>query len=88
MRGNVMNYIGSRPEESQYTGNIYRWDFVIKQNLPVDGLSLSLNGVNIFHNAVRYYQDYRLNAAAPITQNLTGVLYGPTVFQLNVRYTF
>ena len=88
MRGNVINYVGSRPEETSYTGNIYRWDFVVKQNLPVDGLSLSLNGVNIFHNAVRSYQDYRMNPAAPITQNEVSVEYAPTIFQMNIRYTF
>jgi hypothetical protein len=88
MRGNVVNSVGTRPEEASYTGNIYTWDFVLKQNLPVDGLSLSLNGVNIFHNAIRSYRDYRLTSTSPITSNLQSVLYGPTVFQLNVRYTF
>jgi len=88
MRGNVVNSVGTRPEEASYTGNIYTWDFVLKQNLPVDGLSLSLNGVNIFHNAIRSYRDYRLTSTSPITSNLQMVLYGPTVFQLNVRYTF
>lgn len=88
MRGNVLNSVGSRPEETSYTDNIYRWDFTLKQNLPVDGLSVSLNGVNIFHNAVRSYRDYRLNSTAPITKNLVSVLYGPTLFQMNIRYTF
>ncbi len=88
MRGNVLNFVGSRPEETSYTGNIYRWDFTLKQNLPVDGLSVSLNGINIFHNAIRSYQDYRLNPNAPITKNLVSVLYSPTLFQINLRYTF
>jgi TonB-dependent receptor len=101
MRGNVLNSVNVRPEQNSYTGNIYRWDFVIKQNLPVDGLSISLNGVNIFHNAIRNYQDYKLKPdqqittngvtttiPTPVTQNLVQVLYAPTVFQLNLRYTF
>jgi hypothetical protein len=56
--------------------------------LPVDGLSLSFNGVNIFHNAIKSYQNYKLNAAAPVTENLVSVLYPPTDFQLNLRYSF
>jgi len=88
MRGNVVSYVATRPEGSIFTGNIYRWDFTLKQNLPVDGLSLSFNGVNIFHNAIKNYQNYRLNADAPITKNLVQVLYPITDFQLNLRYTF
>ena len=88
MRGDVINNVGSRPEEASYTGNIYRWDFSLKQNLPLEGLSVSLNGVNIFHNSVKTYRKYRMNASAPITENLISVLYSPTIFQLNVRYSF
>lgn len=88
MRGDVLNSVGTRPEETSYTGNIYRWDFTLKQKLPIEGLSLSLNGINIFHNAVKSYRKYRINADAPITENLVTVLYPPTIFQLNLRYSF
>ncbi|MFZ1289341.1 MAG: TonB-dependent receptor [Melioribacteraceae bacterium] len=88
MRGNVLNSIGTRPEETSYTGNIYRWDFTLKQDLPIEGLSLSLNGVNIFHNGVESYRKFRLSKDEPITENLVSVLYGPTIYQLNLRYNF
>ena len=88
MTGNVVNGIGNRPETNSYTGNIYRWDFTVKQELPIDGLSLSLNGVNIFHNGIKTYRNYRLKPDAPITQNLISVLYYPSVFQMNLRYSF
>jgi TonB-dependent receptor len=101
MRGNVLNYVNVRPEQTSYTGNIYNWSFSIKQSLPIDGLSLSLNGTNIFHNAIRSYQDYKLKPdqqtttngvtttiPTPVTKNLMSVLYAPTVFQLNIRYSF
>ena len=88
MTGNVLNNVGIRPEESAYTGNIYRWDFTLKQELPIDGLSIALNGVNIFHNGIKTYRDYRLNPDAPITKNLISVLYAPTIFQANLRYSF
>ena len=70
MTGNVINGVGSRPEEASFTGNIYRWDFTVKQELPIDGLSVSLSGVNIFHNGIKTYRNYRLAPDAPITQNL------------------
>jgi TonB-dependent receptor len=88
MRGNVMNSVGTRPEETSYTGNIYRWDFTLKQNLPFEGLSVSISGVNIFHNPVKTYRKYKLEADAPVTENLISVLYGPTMYQFNVRYSF
>jgi hypothetical protein len=65
-------------------------------------LSLSLNGTNIFHNAYRVYQNYKLTpdkttttndgvtttVVTPVTENETYVLYGPTIFQMNLRYNF
>jgi TonB-dependent receptor len=88
MTGNLLNSVGNRPETTSFTGNIYRWDFTLKQDLPVPGLSLALNGVNIFHNGVSTYQNYRTSPDAPITKNLVSVLYSPTVFSMNLRYTF
>jgi TonB-dependent receptor len=88
MTGNVINNVGSRPEANSFTGNIYRWDFTIRQNLPIDGLSLSLNGVNIFHNGISTYRNYRMSPNAPVTKNLVSVLYSPTLFELNMRYSF
>lgn len=88
MTGNVLNSVGTRPEATSFTGNIYRWDFTLRQNLPIDGLSLSLNGVNIFHNGISTYRNYRMSPDAPITKNLVSVLYSPTSFEMNLRYSF
>ncbi len=88
MTGNLLNNVGNRPETTSFTGNIYRWDFTLKQDLPIDGLSLALNGINIFHNGISTYQNYRTSPDAPITKNLVSVLYSPSVFELNLRYSF
>ena len=88
MTGNLLNNVGRRPEETSFTGNYYRWDFAIKQQLPIDGLSIAVNGVNIFNNGISTYRNYRTSPGAPITENLVSVLYSPTVFQMNLRYTF
>ncbi len=88
MTGNVLNFVGSRPEENSFTGNIYRWDFTLRQNLPIDGLSVALNGVNIFHNGISTYRNYRTIPGGPITKNLVSVLYSPSLFEMNMRYSF
>ena len=88
MTGNVINSVGTRPEEAAFTGNIYRWDFTLKQELPIDGLSIAFNGTNIFHNGINTYRNYRTTPGGPITKNLISVLYSPTVFELNMRYSF
>ncbi len=88
MTGNVINSVGTRPEEASFTGNIYRWDFTLKQDLPINGLSITLNGINIFHNGINTYRNYRTSPDAPITKNLVSALYSPTAFEMNLRYTF
>jgi hypothetical protein len=88
MQGNVLNNVGNRPEASGFTGNVYRWDFTIKQNLPLEGLSIALNGTNIFHNGISTYRYYRMGPDLPVTKNLQSVLYPISTFQANLRYSF
>jgi TonB-dependent receptor len=88
LQGNVITSVGSRPEEDQYTGNIYRWDFTIQQKLPLEGLSIALSGTNIFNNAVHTYQDFRRVDGGPILHNEQSVEYSPRTFQAYVRYSF
>jgi TonB-dependent receptor len=87
MQGNVITTVGSRPETDQFTGNIYKWDFTLKQQLPVEGLSLSLSGINIFHNPIKNYQKFRRTNDGAIADNETSTLYSARVFELNLRYT-
>jgi TonB-dependent receptor len=87
MQGNVITSVGNRPETDQYTGNIYRWDFTLKQQLPIEGLSVSLSGVNIFHNAIKTYQKFRRISDGPIFDNELSTLYTPRIFALDLRYT-
>ena len=88
MRGNIITTVGSRPETDQYTGNVYKWDIALQQKLPIEGLSVALNGTNIFHNPTKTYQDFRRTVDGPILSNLTSTSYYATTFQFNVRYTF
>jgi len=86
LQGNVITTVGIRPEEDQFTGNIYKWDFTLKQDLPLNGLSLQLNGINIFHNVTETYRKFRRVSDGPVFDNLSGIQYSPRVFELNLRY--
>lgn len=89
MTGDILTYLGTWPQQDQYTGNIYRWDFLAQQKLPLKGLSISLSGVNIFHNPVYTYQFLRRgDPTQPLTQNVQSVDYSPSLWELNLRYSF
>lgn len=88
LQGNVITSVGSRPEDDQFTGTIYKWDFALQQKLPIDGLSIALNGINIFHNPVYTYQKFRRTVGGPVLNNLESTDYSPSVFELNLRYSF
>jgi len=87
MQGNVITTVGGRPENDQFTGNIYKWDFTIKQKLPIDGLSCSLSGVNIFHNPTKTFRRFRRVLDGPISDHEASIAYNPRRFVFNLRYT-
>ena len=88
MQGDVITTVGVRPEEDQFTGNIYRWDFTLQQKLPIKGLSLSLSGVNIFHNPVDTFRKFRRTEGGNISNYKSSIAYSPSIFQLNLRYSY
>lgn len=89
LQGNVMTGIGGRPEDDNFTGNIHNWDFTIRQKLPVDGMSLFFNGVNITHSPVKTYRRFkRGDPSQSVERNLASIAYYPRRFQLGFRYGF
>jgi TonB-dependent receptor len=87
LQGNVITSVGARPEEDQFTGDTYRWDFMLKQDLPLEGLSIQLNGINIFNNAVYTYRNFRRAVDGPVQLNEASIAYSPRIFQFNIRYS-
>ncbi|MCX7985127.1 MAG: TonB-dependent receptor [Bacteroidetes bacterium] len=83
----VTSYVGNRPEEDQTTGQIYRWDVTLKQELPIPGLSVAFNGVNIFRSAEKTYQKFIRPGSTRIISNLVRTLYSPSFYELMVRYS-
>ena len=87
LQGDVISYIGTRPEVDQYTGNIYKWDITLQQQLPIEGLSIAFNGVNIFHNVRKEYQKFPNFVGGNANENLYRTTYAPRKFELNLRYS-
>ncbi len=83
----VNSYIAIRPEESQYTGRIHKWDLTLNQKLPIQGLSVAFNGVNLFRGAAKSYQDFRRPGMQEAISNLVYTTYSPTFYELVLRYS-
>ncbi|MBN2423451.1 MAG: TonB-dependent receptor [Calditrichaceae bacterium] len=88
MMGDVITSVGNRPEQDQFTGNIYKWDLTMKQNLPIKGVSIQFNAVNLFHNKILTYQKFRRLDSETINDNKQSVSYSPRVFELSLRYSY
>jgi TonB-dependent receptor len=89
MTGNILTYLGTWPQQDQYTGNIYSWSFLAEQKLPIPGLRIDVSGVNIFHNPVYTYQLIRRGSnSAPLTKNQQSIDYSPSLWQVGLRYSF
>jgi TonB-dependent receptor len=88
LQANVISSVGSRPEEDQYTGNIYRWDVTLQQQLPLEGFKIIFDGVNIFHNPIHTYQKFARVPGGPILENEQSIAYSPSLYNLSLRYSF
>ena len=75
------------PDLDVYTAPNYSWDFSLRQSLPIEGLSLFLNGVNITHPA-NYNNRFVALGATTATRSefRNGISYYPRRFQLGLRY--
>jgi hypothetical protein len=88
LQSDVISSIETRPEADQYTGNVYKWDITLHQKLPIKGMSIAFNGINILHNGSKAYQKFPNAIGGSINENLIRTTYGPRKFELNLRYSF
>jgi TonB-dependent receptor len=88
LQGDVISNVGVRREEDAFSANVYGWDFTIRQNLPVEGLQMFVNGLNITHAPVNQFRRFPQNHGEPIVDNLNRRTYNPRRFDLGFRYTF
>jgi hypothetical protein len=83
-QGNVISGIGEREEDNKYTNNVYKFDFVMKQRIP-----LKFAKLEVFFNAVNFTNDpYRRYSVYP-NKGKTNTLtrYSGRQFQLGIRFT-
>jgi len=86
--GNVLSSVGKRPEEDIFTRSINRWDVSLKQKLPVKGLTVGFEGINIFHSPTENFRKFRRNTTDKIVENNVTTIYSPRKFSLYLRYNF
>lgn len=87
-QGEILASLDQRdPANDAFTRPVYGWDFSLRQRLPVEGLSLFFNGVNITHPASYNYRTLVVGpeATAP-SEAITQIAYYPRRFQLGIRY--
>ncbi|MEX0720468.1 MAG: TonB-dependent receptor [Balneolaceae bacterium] len=87
MQGDVITSVGNRLEDDAFTGNIYEWDFTLRQRLPIEGLSLFANGINIFHTPNKDFQRFPREEGGELLMNLRRTTYNPRRFQVGIRYS-
>ncbi len=83
-QGNVISGIGGREEDNKYTNDVYKFDFVMKQRIPIKSAKLEL-----FFNAINFtnvpYSRYSIYPNKGRTTTLTR--YSGRQFQLGIRLT-
>jgi len=81
-QGNVISRINTRPELNEYTNNVYKFDFVVKQRIP-----LKFADFEVFLNAINFtnvpYMRYSIYPNKGETNTYTR--YSGRMFQLGVR---
>jgi TonB-dependent receptor len=88
MQDDVLSQVGLRPEEDRHTRAIYRWDLTLKQKLPIEGLVIGFNGINLTHSVEERYQTFRRDHNSPVVDNTTEMRYEPRTLFLYLRYGF
>ncbi|MBN1417023.1 MAG: TonB-dependent receptor, partial [Bacteroidales bacterium] len=82
-QGNVISKIGTRPEENEYTRDIYAYDFVIKQTIPIKfgEFEVFLNAINFTNVPSSRYTIYPNKG-----ETTTYERYSGRQFQLGLRF--
>ncbi len=83
----VNSYIGNVETDDQFTGKIHRWDLTLQQKLPIEGVSIAFNGINMFRKPIKTYQRFRRPGAAQLNENLVTTIYTPSFYELSLRYS-
>jgi hypothetical protein len=88
-QGNVISRIGTRPEENEFTNNIYAFDFVVKQSIPFkfgefEVFLNAINFTNVPRGRYRTFRDIQGNDRDAVTYER----YSGRHFQLGLRFRY
>ena len=81
-QGNVISKIGTRPEENEYTFDIYSFDFVMKQRIPLKfaNFEVFFNAINLTNVPKKRYAIYPNKGETTTYERYTG-----RQFQIGLR---
>ncbi len=88
-QGEILAGLDQRdPANDTFAQPVYAWDFSLRQRLPLPGLSLFFNGVNVTHPAGYNNRSLVVGPdATGVTNATTQISYYPRRFQLGIRYS-
>jgi TonB-dependent receptor len=87
-QGDVVNAIDNRPENDTFNENIHGWDFTVRQNLPLQGMSMFFHGMNVTHAPTQTYRYFPRVLEGDTIGNINRTTYNPRRFELGLRYTY
>jgi hypothetical protein len=89
-QGNVISSIGVRPEANSYTNNIYAFDCVVKQTIPLKygELEVFLNAINFTNVPQSRYSTHKKELGGPDVDVLTYERFTGRQFQLGLRFRY
>jgi TonB-dependent receptor len=84
-QGNVIRAIGTSPEQNEYTNDVYKYDFVVKQKIP-----LKFADLEVFLNAINFTNvpQTRYRTFANLGNANTYTRYSGRQFQLGIRLRY
>jgi TonB-dependent receptor len=91
-QGNVLSTVNSLPQLNEYTDDVYKFDFVVKQKIPVKygDLEVFFNAINFTNVPYGRFIDYPVQAGGGtlIQRQTTYKRYTGRQFQLGIRFTY
>jgi TonB-dependent receptor len=91
-QGNVLSSVNSLPQLNEYTDDVYKFDFVVKQKIPVKygDLEVFLNAINFTNVPYGRFIDYPVQSggATVIQRKTTYKRYSGRQFQLGIRFRY
>jgi TonB-dependent receptor len=91
-QGNVISRVSSLPQLNEYTTEQYKFDFVVKQQIPLKygTLEVFFNAINFTNVPYSRFVDYpvQVGGESTIQRKITNKRFSGRTFQLGVRFSY